>query len=241
MAVRLQYGLDEGSGSTFAEASGGPSGALVSGSWVTGHTGTALQSTSSSVLAGRVGTYGGAALIASSTWTALTLMCWTKMGAVDGQILGLQFTNRSGSDSCALGQNPGGAAGHVGGWLYIGTTVGEVDIAGGITTGTWYHQALTWSSAGTLRLFVNGVEAGSVSLAGSNLVGSIDYIQIGKVDESWSTSPQQPVDDIRIFDTAEDAASITSWMNTPVGGAAAGKPYPFRRNPTRGLIMRGRR
>jgi hypothetical protein len=229
MTVRLQYAFDEGSGTTFAEASAGPTGNLVTGTWVTGHTGTGLQSNSSSVLAGRVGTLGGSAIISSSAWTALTVMCWTKLGAVDGQFAGIQFSNRAGADSTAFGQNPSGVSGHVSCWLFTNSADSEVDVASGVTTGAWYHHAYTWSTAGTLRMYVNGAQVGSTALAGSNLGGDIRYIQIGKVDEAWSTAPQQPIDDFRIFDSAEDASSITTWMNTPVGGAAVVPRSPFLR------------
>lgn len=210
MALRLEYGFDEASGS-FLESSGGASGTLsAGGSRVTGHTGSAIQTTSGSNSAGIVV---GSPIVASSTWTGFTIMCWIKRGTADGDFM----AGFAGGSNDSFGLKLASSGNNFGGWFQTNSAFYDNNAAHSVTSGTWLHVALTWSSAGTARLFVNGVQIHSASVAGSTAEGNFTSIEIGGVN--WGGSPLVPVDDLRVFDSAEDAASITSWMNTPVSSA----------------------
>lgn len=222
----LAYNFDEGSGSSFAEANGGPAGTVLgTGSFVAGKNGTALQPTSNA-LAGRVGTKGAGTILTAAGWTGFTVMCWAKMGTTQGSMLGIQFTNRSAdAGSVALSQNSSATQGNVGGWIYTGSAGGSFTqpiAASGIAVGDWYHQALTWTAGGPVRLFVNGVEIASGGNSGTVLGGDLRYIQVGKIDETWSSSAQAPIDDLRVFSAALSAAQILAWSNVPAAAASGG-------------------
>lgn len=236
MAVRLQYSFDEASGN-FLENGGGPAGSLTGvGSRTTGHTGNAL--TSSSGAPG--GTVTGSPVIASGAWTAVTVMAWIQRGTAAGDCL--VMWDGAGD---MVGVKLGSSGANAGGWIRTNSNVNELVPAHGAGgTGTWIHVAIVWAAAdNTLRIFINGSQVTSGGLTGATLFGNISTIEVmGSNVLSWNSGPSAPIDDVRLFDSAESGASITTWMNTPVGGSgSSSKSFPFRRNRSRGLIMRGKR
>lgn len=239
MAVRLQYSFNEASGTTLLEASGGPSGVLDgNGARVTGKNGTAVSNINGGY-ASRAATVSGlASTLLTSTWTAWTLMCWVQVGSNGNSDYGTAV-NSGGSDAWGISLPSATQAKF---WFKSNTGTTDTPIyTHGLSSGTWMHLAATWSAAsGVLKLFTDGVERSSTARGGSTINVDVDVIWLCGVP--WTSPSTNPLDDFRLFDSAEDAASITTWMNTPVGGAPpAGKSFSFRRNPTRGLIMRGRR
>lgn len=220
MALRLAYALDESSGA-FAEASGGPSGALTgTGSYVTGHTGNAIQSSTSAP----GGTVTGSPVISSSAWTAITVMFWVKQVANDGDIIAGQV---SGDTVSLFGFKLASSGTEIASWFRSNS--GEVQsgwVTHGVGTGQWLHVAMTWSSTDTTqRLFINGSQSDATSTAGSTLNGNLTYLALAGGHAVWNSGPSAtPIDDFRMFDSAESGASITTYMNTPVGGGAPAAP-----------------
>jgi hypothetical protein len=70
-----------------------------------------------------------------------------------------------------------------------------------------------------MRLYVNGVQAGTGTYSGTpNTTGSPGMAWGGY--ERWGSYGIARVDEIRVFDTALTAEQITTYMNTPVVSAA---------------------
>lgn len=213
MAVQLQYAFNESSGTTFAEASGGPSGTVQSGgSFVAGNTGNALV-TSNNFAAGIVT---GSPLLATTNWTGLTVMCWFKVNiAGDNLALWDGTYNWFG-----IGFN---AATNIKTWLDVGAFSETSPYTHGVGVGSWFHCAATWSAAtDVLSLFVNGVSAATIGLGGTTIGRPTSELNIGGA--TWASSANAAVDDLRIFDTALTGSEITTQMNTPVGAPAAAVP-----------------
>jgi len=90
------------------------------------------------------------------------------------------------------------------------------------TAGTFYHVAGSYSTVDAkVHLFINGSEIGT----GTALTGPL---------KTTSTSSslfdglgaETVIDDLRYYDAALDAATITTLMNTPVTAVVAGVPLP---------------
>lgn len=88
------------------------------------------------------------------------------------------------------------------------------------TAGSFYHVAASYSTADSkVHLFINGSEIGT----GTALTGPL---------KTTSTSSslfdglgaETIIDDLRYYDAALDAATITTLMGTPVTPAVAGRP-----------------
>lgn len=75
-------------------------------------------------------------------------------------------------------------------------------------TAAWHHVAGTYDGV-TVKLYLDGVLADSVALSGPLLTDTDPPALFG-----WTGSSQH--DDLRIYDTALDADSIVTAMNTPV-------------------------
>jgi hypothetical protein len=153
--------------------------------------------------------------LSQSTWT---VMAWVFITTAPGagvfnaivveNSTGTFFLEASGANgSISFDSSPGGGS------------------AASFSINTWYHVAAT--SAG--QIYINGSASGSAgSGAAVNFgVGNWTVCQ-GSGDGGWAGV----IDDVRIFNTVESASSITTWMNTPVGGAPAKPPS---------LIMQTRR
>nr|MDP9491685.1 PQQ-dependent sugar dehydrogenase [Actinomycetota bacterium] len=96
-----------------------------------------------------------------------------------------------------------------------GTT--SVKAANGTTQlalNTWSHLAGTYDGA-TLRLYVNGIQAGSLATTGQIAVSTGDlWIGGNNVWSEWFTGL---IDEVRIYNRALTAGEIASDMNTSVG------------------------
>jgi hypothetical protein len=214
MALKLEWGLNEGTGTTSADSSGSGHNATVSG-WATGHT------SFGSANAKFVGT-----LIASPA--GFTILGWAK-----------PLTNNPGDTVLALGNDEAASSW----WFEIDwadSTHLQIDIQApghsqqttpaSVTTavGTWVHVAMSWASAtNTVTLLLGGVSratltaAGSFTTAGFFTAGSWDF---------YSNVNATVIDDARVDDGALSPAAVTTYMNTPVvsmphGGAAGTVAY----------------
>jgi len=78
---------------------------------------------------------------------------------------------------------------------------------------TWTHLAATYDGA-TLRLFVNGVQAGSLALSGAMTV-SASPLRIGG-NAVWGEYFTGLIDEVRVYNRALGQAEIQSDMNTPI-------------------------
>jgi hypothetical protein len=74
---------------------------------------------------------------------------------------------------------------------------------------TWTHLAATYDGA-TLRVFVNGVQAGAAAMAGT-LVKSADALSIGG-SLVWGEYFEGLIDEVRIYNRALTAAEIRTDM-----------------------------
>jgi hypothetical protein len=218
MALRLAYALDESSGA-FAEASGGTSGTLTAtGSYVAGHTGNGIQSSTGDP----AGTVEGSPLLTSGSWTAITVMAWFKNAGNSGDMLAAI----TGAPTDVFGFKFASST-EIAVWCRTNTTHYEFSgYTHGVGVGSWLHIAMTWSAADTTqRMFLNGSQVDSASHAGATLVGNMTRLSLAGGDTGWGSGPgATPIDDFRLFDSAESGANITTYMNTPVGGGAPAAP-----------------
>jgi hypothetical protein len=77
----------------------------------------------------------------------------------------------------------------------------------------WTHLAATYDGA-TLKLFVNGVQAGAVAVAGS-LNASADPLRIGG-NHIWGEYFSGRIDEVRVYNRALSAAEVQADMKRPV-------------------------
>jgi hypothetical protein len=105
-----------------------------------------------------------------------------------------------------------------------GRPLGQVDIGGernavgsaSLPLNAWSHLAATFDGA-VVRLYVNGVQAGSLPFAGS-MPASTGPLRLGGNavwgDGEWFAGL---IDEVRVYDRALSASEIQQDMQTPVG------------------------
>jgi hypothetical protein len=194
--------FDEGSGSAaYDSGTGAHNGNIYNGTWVTGYLpGTALQ-------------FNGAALFANQTRvlitdaldpTSYTIAVWVKPGDTsDHSILLRTDTNSqptwwshhiyiANDKFCAFVVTTGGNK------TACGTTL--------VAANTWYHVASTATSSGQLKIYVNGVEEGSIGGLGA-LTTAGDRYSIGSSRQSLAAFAGV-LDDVRLYTWALSANDI---------------------------------
>ena len=82
-----------------------------------------------------------------------------------------------------------------------------------LSLNTWSHLAATYDGT-TIRLYVNGVEAGTAAGAGA-LPESANPLRIGG-NAVWGEYFKGRIDEVRIYNRALSAAEITADMNRAV-------------------------
>ena len=99
-----------------------------------------------------------------------------------------------------------------GAWRYAESTTS-------LTTGEWYHLAGSYdSSTGIIKVYINGLEAGSTTLSGLTsyiITVSSATVRIGATATEYFDGQ---IDDVRIYNYARTAAQIMEDFNA---GAAA--------------------
>ena len=102
---------------------------------------------------------------------------------------------------------------------------------------TWTHVAATYDNT-TLRLYVNGVQAGSRAVTGA-LLTSTGALRIGG-NSVWGEFFAGRIDEVRIYNRALSPGEIQTDMNTPLGTPPPDSTPPVRSNgqPT-GLLPAG--
>jgi glucose/arabinose dehydrogenase/PKD repeat protein len=203
------YTFAEGAGGTTADVSGnGNIGTLVGGTaWSTaGRFGRALSFDGVNDL---VSIADAAAL---DLTTGLTIEAWVNPSVLSGWRT-IALKGAPGGMAYALYAHdevprPAG---------YVNTGGADLSAAGtaGLPTGTWTHVALTFG-AGTLRLYVNGVQVGTRAVTGA-IRTSADPLTLGG-NAPWGEWFSGLLDEVRIYNRALTQAEIQAGMTQTVGG-----------------------
>ena len=200
------YGLNEGSGSTTADASGNSNTGTISGAaWTSsGRYGSALSFNGSS---NRIIINDSNSL---DLKTGMTLEAW------------VYPTSLSGWRSVILKETSGGLAYALYAYdnaphpaVYINTGGSDMSAVGttGISVNTWTHLAATYDGT-TLRLYVNGVQAGTRTISGS-IPASTSPLSIGG-NSVWGEYFSGQIDEVRVYSRALSQAEIQTDMNTAI-------------------------
>ena len=205
------YAFDEGTGTAVADASGnGLNGTISGASWVTGKNGNALSFNGVNNLV----TVPASNLL--NLTTGMTLEGWvypTNSSSKWGCVL---MKETSGFYAYALYVSP---ANRPTVFIVINGSEHGFEVPTTLATNTWSHLAATYDGT-TLNVYVNGVLAGSESLATTIPVSS-GALRIGG-NSIWATEYFTGIiDNIRIFDRALTNDEIQGDMNTPVWNVPA--------------------
>jgi hypothetical protein len=198
MPLLAEYGFSEGSGTTTADSSGAGHTLTASGSpWTaSGHTGSGVLGTS--------GSFSGQ-IAPNTSQTAWTIMCWIKLNSAPAAWSTLVVDSSTGSVFFEItGAN---------GSMHV--ECAGIATASNLSTGIWYHVAISRTQA-----FVNGVASGS-SGAGSAVNWGVNASFVVAGAAGGDDAFPGVIDDLRLFSDTQNAATVTTWMNTPVGAAAA--------------------
>jgi glucose/arabinose dehydrogenase/PKD repeat protein len=210
------YGFNEGTGAAVGDASGtGNAGTTTGTTWnAGGRFGSALSFN---------GTNASVTVPDSSSLdlsTGMTVEAWVNPSAAGGPWRTVIFKQAAGGMVYALYSNNG--AGRPTGQVSIG---GEQNALGTaqVPANTWTHLAVTYDGA-TLRLFVNGVQAGSKAQTGS-ITASTSPLKIGG-NPVWGEWYAGLIDEVRIYNRALTTGEIQTDMASPIGAAATDTSPP---------------
>ena len=203
------FGFDAGSGSVAADSSGRGNGGSVSGAvWSSsGRFGSAL---SFDGVNDWVTVADSASLDLSS---GMTVEAWVRPSKLGGWRT-VVFKERSGGGVYGLYGDQAG-----------GRPLGQVDIGGernaigsaGLPLNAWSHLAVTYDGA-VVRLFVNGVQAGSLPFVGS-MAASTGSLRLGG-NGIWGEWFAGLIDEVRVYNRALSATEIQQDLQRPVTGTA---------------------
>jgi glucose/arabinose dehydrogenase len=204
------YGFDEPTGSTALDASGNNLSGTISGA------------TRSS--AGRFGgalsfdgvndwvTVGAAAPL--NLTTGMTLEAWVYPTAPGASWRNVLIKERSNGEAYNLYAHTGGSGPVV--YVVRATALNmplDAAATGQLPLDSWTHLAATYDNS-TLRLYVNGVQAGSRAVSGA-LATSSNPLRIGG-NSIWGEFFAGRIDEVRVYDRALTAAEIQADMTAPV-------------------------
>ncbi len=205
------YHLDEGTGSTTADASGNSNTlALVNDpGWAAGD---------NTRLAGTALAFGGSSdfvsippSFLSAVTSRITLEAW-----VNPYYSGM--TTRI-IDHISVGSGDGFLLDLVDGTPRVIVGSGAAISSTGLAAGTWYHLAATYGYD-TVRLYINGVCADSMHVGG-NVPPNSHNVYIG-IDQDLASHFNGTIDEVRIWNTSRTAAEIAVDMNNFITGPPAG-------------------
>jgi len=201
----MALGLDDGAGSTAADASGlGNAGTLSGPGWTTG------------------GKFGGAlSFDGVNDWvtvndtaaldltTGMTIEAWVNPSVVTGWRTVLL---KEGTNALAYALYAANNASRAAGYVFIGDDSG-INATANLAVNTWTHLAVTYDGA-TLRIFVNGTQVASKAQTGA-IATSTGALRIGG-NSVWSEFFQGRIDEVRIHNRALTQAEIQADMNAPI-------------------------
>jgi chitodextrinase len=207
------YSFNEGAGTTVADSSGnGNTGTLTATTWSSsGKYGNALTFNGSTAVV----TIGNAASLQLTT--AMTLEAWVNPTVVNSAWRDVIY---KGNDNYFLEGTSQGSSAPVAGGTF-GTAHGLALGTAALPVNTWSHLAATYDGA-TLRLYVNGVQVGSLAQTG-NIVTSANPLQIGG-DSIYGQYFAGMIDEVRVYNIALTAAQIQTDMNTPISPISDTQP-----------------
>jgi autotransporter-associated beta strand protein len=221
------YNLDEGSGTSAADASGNGKTATLNGgaTWASGISGNAVKLNGG-------GQYVTLPNNITTNLADFTIATWVYLNGPQGwwsRVFDFGVANfPPGAPSVPMRYMfLAPAAGVVTFTISLGSTGGQQSIGGSavVPTNGWHHVAVTLAGT-TCTLYVDGAQVGSgtITITPSQL-GSLNANYIGK--SQWSTDPylNGMVDDFRIYNGALSAAQIAT-----LHSKAPGSPPPAPAN-----------
>ncbi len=200
------YQLDEDSGTTASDTSGGGRTATLSGgaSFVSGRTGNAVSlSGSSQYVAMPTGVLAGAEQFTFAAWVRLdTVSTWTRVFDFGtGSSVNMFLTARSDTGTPRFAITTGGNGKEQ-----------RINGPAALPTGTWTHVAVTLSGD-TGILYVNKAEVArttGMTLTPASLGGSTSRNWIGRSQYSSDPYLDGLVDDVRLYPSALSASAIAA-------------------------------
>ncbi|MHA3773494.1 LamG-like jellyroll fold domain-containing protein [Verrucomicrobiota bacterium sgz303538] len=208
------YSFDEGSGSSAGDSSGnGYMGTVNGATWLPGgRFGSALSFNGT----GNWVTVTGVTNLRLST--GMTLEAWVNPSALSGWRTVIFKENSGGLDYALYAHDnvprPAG---------YINMGNGDISApgSGALPLNSWTHLATTYDGT-TLRLYVNGVLAGSRASGGAIRQSALP-LRIGG-NSVWGEYFTGLIDEVRIYNRALTATEIQADMTTPIGLAPPQPP-----------------
>lgn len=206
------WGFDEGIGAIAHDQLGVHDGAINGGSWTpAGAFGSALM------FDGANGTVTVSDHPALDLSTGMTLEAWL-YPITTSSWRNVLMKERVGGFSYSLYANTNGAVPAA----YVSTDGGDAEAAANVRLpeAVWSHLAVTYDG-GTVRLFVNGVQAASRTATGA-LLQTDGVLRIG--GNAAGEFFHGTIDNVRIYNRALAAAEIQADMKTPVGSSTQQSP-----------------
>ncbi len=90
-----------------------------------------------------------------------------------------------------------------------------------VSTGIWYHIAVTWGSGG-MKMYVNGILQTDTDANTSGIISSGSNLRIGSRNDTTFSNYYYfngQIDDVRIWNIARNQAEIKQYMNTTLTGS----------------------
>ncbi|KQW52750.1 hypothetical protein ASC77_00025 [Nocardioides sp. Root1257] len=195
------YGLNEGTGTTFADASGsGNGGSVFQATWTAGKYGTALSFDGTNDYAS---VPDAPSLDLSSP---MTLEAWVRPTASSGwRTILMKETPNDLAYSLYATSGTNRPSAWIGGGSSIGTAA--------LPLNTWSHVASTYDGS-RLRLYVNGTLVTNAAYAGA-VPTSASPLKLGG-NAVWGEFFAGQLDEVRIFSAARTQAQIQADMNGPI-------------------------
>lgn len=207
--------LDENSGTSAADSSGnGNTGTLFnSPPWTTGQYGSALTFSGTSYVA-----VGAPANLANLYGAGMTVMAWIKPISAGASSQGRIVDKSNGGAGWSFKMN--GATMVQFAASEFATTDAVRNSSASIALNTWQHVAVTWTGSATatnIHIYVNGVlsDGTTTNGAGAARDDSASPLTIGNRPVDLARAFDGQIDEVRVYNRALSAASITSVMGGP--------------------------
>ena len=212
MTLVGEWGFNEGAGTSAADSSGaGHPLTVAAGRWT-------ASSKNGAAAYNQNGVAGGASATFAGPTSAGTIMGWVNQASLPGgttESLFGYFDVAGGSSQFVIwGQRNDFGTPNVIQVNLRTSGLAECHSPSALPTGAWVHLAATWDGA-TVTLYVNGSSVATVAKTGT--IPAPAYFGVG---DPTGVNCHASIDDVRVFDTALAPAAITTYMNTPAGGAA---------------------
>jgi fibronectin type 3 domain-containing protein len=217
------YSFGEGTGSTVTDSSGnGNTGTIVGATWnAGGKYGSALTFNGTS---SRVDIPDSPSLHLT---TGMTLEAWVNPTTSPN---GWRDIVYKGNDNYYLEGSTTTGSRPAGGGTFGGSNANAFG-ASPLTTNVWTHMAVTYDGS-TIRLYVNGVLAGSQAKTGT-ITTSSNPLQIGGDNFFGNQYFNGSIDEVRVYSGALSVAAIQADMATPIdtGGGSPDTQPPSATGP----------